>query len=277
MLTEEEMLRAVKVAAGLGFDKVRLTGGEPLVKKNILSLCHGVAHTAGIREVCLTTNGILLPALAKPLKEAGLHRINLSLDSLDEENYRFVTRNGKLSDALLGLEAALSAGFEKIKVNCVLMGGVNDQEIASLAELTREYPVDVRFIELMPMVDDGGLGERAYLSDEAVLERLPELQPEPEDGGVAKLYRLPGAKGNIGLISPLSSHFCGSCNRLRLTADGKLKPCLHRPEEYAIKGLDEEGMKKQFEAAIQGKPAWHGELSAQSPSQAGRSMNRIGG
>ncbi len=277
MLTEEEMLLAVKVAARLGFDKIRLTGGEPLVKKNIVSLCRGAAQTAGIREVCLTTNGVYLPELAKELKAAGLRRINLSLDSLDEEKYRYITRCGELSAALRGLEAALAAGFEKIKVNCVLLGGVNDDEIERMAALTQEYPVDVRFIELMPMTDGEGLGTRAYLADEAVLARLPQLLPEPEDGGVAKLYRLPHAKGNIGLISPISAHFCAGCNRLRLTADGKLKPCLHSAAEYPLKGLDAEGIARQFEAAILAKPAWHGELSAAAPSRAGRSMNQIGG
>ena len=154
---------------------------------------------------------------------------------------------------------------------------INDDEIENLANLTMEYPVDMRFIELMPIQDHDEFGEEAYVPYSRVLERLPEALPVAKDGGVAKLYRLPGAKGNIGLISPISAHFCGECNRLRLTADGKLKPCLHAPDEYSIKGLDREGMKAVFEQAIWNKPAWHGDLDAINRSKAGRNMNEIGG
>ena len=143
--------------------------------------------------------------------------------------------------------------------------------------LTKQYPVDLRFIELMPMVDSGEFGPEAFIPCSTVLQKLPEAQPVEQDGGVAKLYRLPGAQGNLGLISPVSAHFCAQCNRLRLTADGKLKPCLHSAAEYSLRGLDAEGMRAQFEAAILGKPRWHGVLSATEHSKAGRSMNRIGG
>jgi len=277
MMHTEEMVQAVKAAANLGIKKIRITGGEPLVKKNIVSICRRTAAVEGIEEVCLTTNGILLPQLAKPLKEAGVKRINLSLDTLDAQKYAYITRIGRLDNFLAGLDAAFEAGFEKIKINAVLIGGFNDNEIVTLADLTRRYPVDMRFIEMMPMYDSGDFDEKAFIPYTRVLDQLPNAEPVAQDGGVAKLYRLPGAKGNIGLISPVSAHFSGNCNRLRLTADGKLKPCLHSADEYSLKGLDFEGMKAVLEQAIWNKPAWHGDLDALHRSQAGRNMNQIGG
>ena len=277
MLTEDEMIRAVEAAAGLGIRKLRITGGEPLVKRNILSICRRAAQVPGIREVCMTTNGIRLPELAAQLREAGVRRLNISLDTLNAEKYAQITRCGVLSDALAGIRAALETGFDKVKLNAVLIGGFNDDEIPDLAELTRRYPLDVRFIELMPM-GENGFGKEAYLPYTAVLDALPELEPAGEqEGGVAKLYRLPGAKGNVGLISPVSAHFCGSCDRLRLTADGKLKPCLHSEAEFPIKGLDREGMAAVMKEAILGKPEWHGQLDHVNRSKSQRSMNRIGG
>ena len=277
MLTEDEIITAVEVAAQLGITKLRITGGEPLVKKNIVSICRRAAEVEGIREVCLTTNGVLLPQLAKPLKEAGVKRLNLSLDTLQPEKYAYITRIGKMDTFRAGLDAAFDAGFEKIKINSVLIGGFNDDEIEAMAKLTLEYPLDMRFIELMPMYDSGDFGMEAYLPYSRVLEKLPEAVPVPQDGGVAKLYRLPGARGNIGLISPVSAHFCSECNRLRLTSDGKLKPCLHAPDEYSIKGLDKAGVQAVFEQTIWNKPAWHGDLDAVNRSRAGRNMNEIGG
>ena len=277
MMTEDEIITAVEAAAALGITKVRLTGGEPLVKRNILSICRRTAAVEGIREVCLTTNGLRLPELAAQLKEAGVNRLNLSLDTLDPQKYAYMTRIGKLEQFQAGLEAALSAGFEKIKINAVLIGGFNDDEIPALAQLTRQYPVDMRFIEMMPMYDSGDFDESAFIPYTRVLEKLPEAVPVEQDGGVAKLYRLPGAMGNIGLISPINAHFCGQCNRIRLTADGKLKPCLHREEEYSLKGLDFAGMKKVMEEVIWNKPTWHGDLDALHRSNAGRNMNQIGG
>ncbi|MDY5564853.1 MAG: radical SAM protein, partial [Candidatus Limivicinus sp.] len=276
MLREDEMIQAVEAAATLGLNKQRITGGEPLVKKNIVSICRRAAAVEGIREVCLTTNGILLPELAVPLKEAGVKRLNISLDTLDAEKYAYITRTGSLSQAVEGIRAAMDAGFEKVKLNTVLIGGFNEEEIVPLAELTLRYPIDLRFIEMMPMVE-GGFGPEAFLPNTRVLEVLPQLEEQPADGGVARLYRLPGALGRVGLISPVNAHFCAACNRIRLTADGKLKPCLHSAEEYSIKGLDREGMRSVMERAIYNKPAWHGELNAQNPSHAGRNMNQIGG
>jgi len=277
VLTEEEMIRAVRAAASLGVTKLRITGGEPLVKKNILSICEKSAAVEGIEEVCMTTNGILLPKFAESLKKAGVRRLNISIDTLDEKKYAYITRRGELKDALAGIEAALDAGFEKIKLNAVLIGGFNDDEIPALAEFTKKYPVDVRFIELMPMYEESGFDSTAYIPCSRVTDVLEGLQPVSADGGVAQLFRLPDAKGNIGLISPISNHFCARCNRVRLTADGRIKPCLHSAEEYSVKGLDFDGMRKQFERAILSKPEFHCELSSVSASHAGRSMNKIGG
>lgn len=277
MLTEDEMIDAVEAAAALGVTKLRITGGEPLVKCNIVALCARAAHVPGIREVCITTNGVLLPKLAKGLRAAGVNRVNLSLDTLDPKKYAHITRVGTLEGALDGLHAALEAGFDKVKINAVLIGGFNDDEIEPLANLTMRYPVDVRFIELMPMLDHPEFGEAAFIPYTRVLDKLPQAQGISPDGGVAKLYRLPGALGNIGLISPVSAHFCAGCNRIRLTADGKLKPCLHAADEVSLKGMAREQMRETMRRVMYEKPSCHAELSATQHSHAGRSMNQIGG
>lgn len=277
ILTQEEMIMAVKASSSLGIRKVRITGGEPLVKKNILSIVEGISQLEGIDNISMTTNGTLLSSFAADLKKAGLRNINISLDTLNSEKYRTITRIGTLDDALSGLESVLSAGFEKIKINSVLMGGFNDDEIGKLSSLTLKYPVDVRFIELMPMTEDEFFSPGFFISNRKVLEALPTLERVGSDDSVAKLYRLPGAKGNIGLISPLSDHFCFSCNRLRLTADGHIKPCLHSRLEYPIKGLDYQGMVEMFKKAILSKPQKHNALSYDERSEAGRYMNTIGG
>lgn len=277
MLTEDEMIMAVEAAASLGITKLRITGGEPLVKKNILSICERACAVDGISETAITTNGTLLPQMAIPLRQAGIRRVNISLDTLNEEKYRSITRRGELKEALDGIHAALDAGFEKVKINAVLIGGFNDDEIRDLAKLTMQMPVDVRFIELMPMYDSGDFGPEAFIKGETVLAQLPEALPQDADGGVARLYRLPGAQGNVGLISPISAHFCGDCNRLRITADGRIKPCLHSDDEYRIKGLSPEEMKAELEQAIFSKPQWHGEMSFSERTRTHRDMNEIGG
>ncbi len=277
MLTEDEMILAVETAASLGVEKLRITGGEPLIKRNILSICNRASEVDGIREVCLTTNGTLLHDFAKPLREAGVSRINISLDTLDAQKYNHITRTGTLDDALRGLQAALDAGFSQVKINAVLIGGFNDDEIPALAKLTEQYPIDVRFIELMPMRATQEFDHSAYLPASAVLERLPELELLSRDGGVAERYRLPNGKGSVGLIRPVSAHFCATCNRIRVTADGRIKPCLHAAEEFNIRGLDREQMRETFVRAILAKPRQHKTLSSCSYSDAGRNMNQIGG
>ena len=281
MLTEDEMVDAVQAAADLGISKIRITGGEPLVKKNILSVCGRIGQIEGIEETAITTNGTLLPTLAVPLRKAGISRINISLDTLDPDKYAFMTRRGRFEEAWAGVMSALEAGFDKVKLNAVLIGGFNDDEIEEMVDLTRQYPLDMRFIELMPMLQDDEFGQSAHISGDEVLRRVPDLQPLSEQtlmsGQVARMYRLPDARGRVGLIDPLSHTFCSACNRIRLTADGKLKPCLHSSQEISIKGLDIDGMREKMREAIMAKPQEHGELNAGHRSEAGRQMNQIGG
>lgn len=277
MMTAEETIMAVSAAARLGIKKIRVTGGEPLVKRGIVKLCGAISRIPGIEELCMTTNGTLLPQFASELKAAGVSRLNISLDTLNEEKYRYITRRGELREALAGIRAAEEAGFSKIKINNVLMGGFNDDEVADFVNLTKEKPIEVRFIELMPIGGGIGFDRAGFVSCETVLKKVPQLVPMEQEEGVASLYRLPGAAGRVGLIRPISCEFCEGCNKIRLTADGKLKPCLHSAEEISLKGLTEEQMEKTLRAAILDKPQRRGELTADSPSRAGRDMNQIGG
>ncbi len=277
MMTAEETIMAVSAAARLGIRKIRVTGGEPLVKRGIVKLCGAISAIPGIEEVCMTTNGTLLPQFARELKEAGVSRLNISLDTLNPEKYRYITRRGELEEALAGIRAAEEAGFSKIKINNVLMGGFNDDEITDFVNLTREKPIEVRFIELMPIGGGIGFDRAGFVSCETVLEKVPELVSLEREEGVASLYRLPGAAGRVGLIRPISCEFCEGCNKIRLTADGKLKPCLHSSEEISLKGMDEEQMERNLRAAILDKPQKRETLNADSPSRAGRDMNQIGG
>ena len=290
MMTQEEIITAVKVASKFGVTKIRLTGGEPLVKKDIVQLVSQIKEINGIEEVCITTNATLLPQYAKDLKAAGLDRINISLDTLNPEKFRFITRVGELKDTLAGIDVAINTGFKKIKINSVLIGGFNDDEIVDLANLTLKQPTDVRFIELMPMYDSGDFGKDAFIPSTVVIEKIKEAykgkfsndddiikEIEHTKGGVAKTYRINGAMADVGLISAVSNHFCRECNRIRLTADGKLKPCLHSNQEILIKGLDESAMKEKFREAIKKKKKKHDVLSYDSRSHAERNMNQIGG
>lgn len=276
VLSLEEIGEIVGAAVELGIRKIRLTGGEPLVRRNMLSLCRELGRLPGLEELTLTTNGILLPSMAPALREAGVRRVNVSLDTLNPAKYRRITRLGSLEAALAGLRAAKEWGLTPLKINCVLIGGFNDDEIPALAALTACEPVEVRFIELMPIGQGAAFGPEAYLPCQAVLERLPQLEPL-EGRGVAERYRLPGAAGTVGLIRPLSRCFCGNCNRIRLTADGFLKPCLHAREEISLRGLHGDRLRQALSEAIARKPAQRGPLSALEPSRAARDMNRIGG
>ena len=277
ILSLEEIEEIAREAAAMGVRKIRLTGGEPLVRRGVLSLCRALRQIPELKELTLTTNGLLLPEMAADLKAAGVDRVNISLDSLDAEKYRRITRGGSLEEALAGIQAAKDAGLTPLKLNCVLIGGFNDNEISVLARLTEQEPVEVRFIELMPIGHTEEFGPEAYLPCEAVLDRLPQLEPIERDSGVAERYRLPGAAGTVGLIRPLSRCFCGRCDRIRLTADGCLKPCLHSEEEIPLRGLHGQALRQRLEEAILHKPEQHGELSARSPSLAARNMNQIGG
>ncbi len=284
MMTEEETISAIRVAAKLGITKIRLTGGEPLLKKNIVNIVSNIKKIDGIEEVCMTTNAVLLDKYANDLKNAGLDRINISLDTLKEDKFKYITRLGNLQDTLNGLDKALEVGFKKIKINTVLIGGFNDDEIVDFAKITIDKPIDVRFIELMPMYDSGDFGEKAFMPYDKALERIITYfgndnieKSENAKGSVAKLYKIKDAKGHLGFISPVNNHFCAECNRIRLTADGKLKPCLHSSQEIVIKGLSEDEMEKKIVEAIYAKPEKHDELSYVSRSKSNRNMNEIGG
>lgn len=277
MMTAEETIDAVKAAASLGIKKIRITGGEPLVKRGIVKLCRQIADIQGVEELCMTTNGTLLPECAQALKAAGVDRLNISLDTLNPEKYREITRIGRLQDALAGIDAAFAAGFSGTKINTVLMGGFNDDEIEDFVELTRDRDLEVRFIELMPIGGGMDFEKARFISCQQVLNRVPELIPLDITDGVANMYRLPEARGRVGLIRPISCEFCGDCNKIRLTADGMLKPCLHSNAEISIKGKNEKEMEAIIRTAILDKPEMRGMLDADNPSLAGRNMNSIGG
>lgn len=273
-MSVEEVIRAVEAAAQCGISKVRITGGEPLVRKGIIDICRGVAATPGIEEVCITTNGVLLPKYAQQLKDAGVSRLNISLDTLDPEKYAMLTRVGKLDDALAGLEAAEKAGFTGTKINAVLIGGINSGEIADLVGLTKDRDLEFRFIELMPIGECSQWDKERFIPGQTVLDAVPRLV---EDGmsGVSRMYRVPGWKGRVGLIDPISHRFCDQCNRIRITADGKVKPCLHSANEFDLRGLDREGMEEVLRRAIESKPGRH--MLEERSSESIRNMNEIGG
>ena len=272
ILSVEECVEIVGAAAQCGVTKVRLTGGEPLVRRGILDICRGIAAIPGLRELCLTTNGSLLPELALPLRRAGVERLNISLDTLRAERFAHMTRTGRLEDVLRGLAAAGEAGFAHTKLNVVLIRGFNDDEIADFVDIARRFPIEVRFIELMP-IGEGKKGQ--FLSAGAVLEVCPDLRPV-ENSGVARRYRPPGGQGLVGLIEPISCRFCGSCDRIRVTADGKLKPCLHSNQEIPLRGLHGEGLLRAVREGIRAKPEGH-HMAETGYSQAGRNMHQIGG
>ena len=271
----EELCDMAAAAVSLGVRKGRITGGEPLIRRGVVSLCQMLRALPGLEELCLTTNGVRLPELAAPLREAGVDRLNISLDTLRPERYRSITRIGELSSVLRGLDAAEAAGFSHTKLNCVLMGGVNDDEIEDFVRLTQACPLSVRFIELMPMGACAKWEKARFLPAGAVLDRVPELEPAGTDG-VSRLYRIPGAAGTVGLIEPMSHAFCAECSRIRITADGKLKPCLHADTEIALRGLHGEALLDAIRQGIARKPERHA-LMRDGESHAGRCMSEIGG
>lgn len=278
ILSLEELYQIAKVFAELGVTKVRITGGEPLVRKGLPQLVENISKLEGIQEIAMTTNGVLLSKYAEELKAAGLNRVNISLDTMNAEKYSYITRGGKLEDVLAGIEAAKQVGLLPVKLNIVLIGGFNDDEIESFVQLTMDRNIDVRFIELMQIGQAAHWAKKHFISNSEILKRVKELQPiQMEDpSSPAKYYRLPGSKGKVGLINPISHAFCGSCNRIRLTADGKLKPCLHSEAEIDIKEAlrKGEGLHDIIKKAIFNKPAHHN-LNTDKPIQ--RDMYRIGG
>ena len=273
ILSIEELAEIGAAAVRCGVKKIRLTGGEPLVRRGILTLCERLRALDGLDELTMTTNGSLLGAMAGDLKAAGVDRLNVSLDTLRPDRFRAITRRGELRDVLDGLEAAKAAGFKNTKLNVVLMGGVNDDEIADFVALTRDSDRSVRFIELMPLGVCAGFPKQRFLSADAVLAAVPELEPVGGDG-VAALYRVPGCRGTVGLIRPMTRCFCADCDRLRVTADGKLKPCLHSEAEIPLRGLHGAALEDAIRDGAAAKPARH---HLAQGSDTPRSMFEIGG
>jgi len=289
VLRYEEIARVVRAAAALGIMKVRLTGGEPLVRRGLPDLVKLIAAVPGIDVVSMTTNGILLPRYAHELAAAGLHRVNVSLDSLRPERFRAITRRGELADVWAGVEAAERAGLTPVKLNVVVIRGLNDDEAVDFARLTTEQPLNVRFIEVMPLGANEHWAEDGYVSMSEVRVRI-EAQFGPLESvgrddrvvgnGPARYHRVPGAPGTLGFITPVSEHFCFRCNRLRLTADGQLRPCLLSDDEIDLRaalrgGASDEELQHVVAQAIAAKPARHHLAEGDVPHA--RQMAQIGG
>ncbi|MFC0215202.1 GTP 3',8-cyclase MoaA [Paenibacillus chartarius] len=290
LLTFDEIAETVRVLAGLGVRKLRLTGGEPLVRKNVEELVARLGAIPGIEDIALTTNGIFFASKAERLRAAGLTRINISLDSLREDRFRLITRGGDIRRVLAAIEAAYRVGLDPIKLNVVLMKGINDDEIDDFLKMTFDTNVQVRFIEYMPIghSDDGW--KARYLPLTTVLERAEANGWHAEQSGTvygngpSQNYKLAGAVGGFGLIHPVSDHFCQTCNRLRLTADGNIKPCLYWSDEFNVRRYigDDAALADLFFRALDIKPENHemaqvlaGESQSHSPTV--RRMSQIGG
>jgi cyclic pyranopterin phosphate synthase len=265
ILRDEEIAAVVRAGLRLGIRRARLTGGEPLLREGIVELVRLLAALPGLEDLSLTTNGVLLADQAQPLRAAGLRRVNISLDTLRPDRFRQITRFGQIGDVRRGIASALEAGLDPVKLNTVVVRGVNDDEVAALAALTWSLPVEVRFIELMP-VGEYFSREKLVPAAEilAAVERLGALSPAASGAGCgpARAFRLPQARGTIGVISAVTQSFCASCNRLRLTAAGLLRPCLDDEQAVDLKPalrprIDEEGLAARIRAAVDAKPARH--------------------
>lgn len=282
VLRYEEIIRIVREGALLGIKNIRITGGEPLVRTGIEKLIMGIRAIDGIEDISITTNGILLKDKLKALKAAGLDRVNISIDSLDAEKYRRITRGGDIERVLQALDLCIEMGIRPVKINTVLLKGINDDELMDFALLTERLPVSVRFIELMPVGLVAYGFKEHYMSAAQAMDRIPGLVPADETRsgqGPAVYYRLPGAIGRIGFIAALSHNFCKECNRIRLTADGKIKPCLNSDLEVDLKPALRENkgsLRMALEWAIGLKPQRHhmdnGEIVLKN-----REMYQIGG
>jgi len=288
ILRYEEILRLAALAVQKGITKIRITGGEPLVRKDAVQLIQQLSQLKGVQDLSLTTNAILLEEFASALFQAGLKRVNLSMDSLSPEKYHEITRGGDLSRVWAGVEAARRAGLSPIKINVVAITGFNEGEILEFARLTMQDPFQVRFIEFMPIGVSSEWSPERYLSSREIKRRIESVSPLiPLNGGVndhggpARLFKFPGARGEIGFISPISDHFCNSCNRLRLTPDGKLKTCLFSEEEMDLKqllrsGCSDEELGRKLDEAISTKPLRHGAIGGLM-KRCHRPMVKIGG
>lgn len=269
ILNYEELCRIIRISTEIGIRKVRITGGEPLVRRGIVGFIKSLHSIEYLNDVSMTTNGILLEGFAEGLFNAGMRRINVSLDSLDPDKYRQITRLGDLQVVLRGIEKARNTGFSPIKINVVAIKGFNDDEILDFARLTFDYPFQVRFIELMPLGDAGIESDGRFLSNDTIIKKIEALgrleylhRGQNGTDGPADIYRLEGSKGQIGLISAITHNFCSSCNRLRLTADGQLRTCLLTDEETDLRlplraGCSDAELQDIIEGAIAKKPGQH--------------------
>ncbi len=290
ILRYEEILRVVRIAVSLGVAKVRITGGEPLVRRGIVPFVAALKSVSGIQDLSLTTNGVLLGRYAADLFKAGVRRINISLDSLNPDKYLQITRGGCLNDVLQGIAAVHAQGFSPIKINVVAIKGFNDDEILDFARLTLDSPYQIRFIELMPLGHPGRDNLGKYLASEVIMRTIagkysliPVNGEREKMDGPAKMYRIVGGMGEIGFISPVSHHFCHLCNRLRLTADGNLRACLMSDEEVDLKtplrtGCTDSLLETLIKEAIAGKPRKHeGQFDEQFLRKCVKNMSAIGG
>jgi cyclic pyranopterin phosphate synthase len=285
LLQDDELVLLVEIAAELGVHKIRLTGGEPTVRPRIVDLVRRIGAVPGITDLAMTTNGILLEMLARPLAGAGLTRLNVSLDTLDPGKFSRITRGGQVERVMTGIERAEAAGLRPIKINAVVVRGFNEDDVVPLAALTLTRPWEVRFIEVMPFgtvadVADAGIvkTEETIATIEAALARLTPLNLTGDNP--ARTYRLPGAAGTLGFISPVSEPFCAQCGRIRLTADGKLRLCLLRDDEEDLltplrAGASRDEMKMRFRAAAYRRPFGHALAEKLYPEK--RVMIQIGG
>lgn len=286
ILSYEEIAAIVRAAASCGVHAIRLTGGEPLLRRDLHRLVAMLAQIPGIDDISLSTNGLLLEEQVEALARAGLHRANVSLDTLQPERFESIARRPGLDRVLRGIDAAIAAGLAPIKINCVVMRGRNDDELLAFAELTRRRPVAVRFIEAMPVVEYTQAQGEEYVSADELLERLGALEDlAPVDGpvgnGPARYFAYPGALGTIGVISPLSHDYCDRCNRVRLTADGRLRLCLFGDHHVDLRGpvragADEEQLADILERSMLIKPERHHLRLGEAASRM-RALSEIGG
>lgn len=286
ILRYEELLRIARAAVAIGIEKVRVTGGEPLIRAGIVPFLAQLAAIPGLKHLVLTTNGLLLPEMAKDLYQAGVQRLNISLDSLRPDRFAQITRGGDLISVLNGITAVLEAGFTPPKINMVVMRGVNDDELYDFAELTITRGVSVRYIEYMPAIRDDGWTER-ILPGQELLDRLAAHYPlQPVDKGAyagpSRDFRISGARGTIGIITAISGHFCNECNRIRVTADGRMKGCLFNDDSLDLKPVlshnDDLLLQETLRGMVSRKPQQHGmSIDRKTVRHSHFAMSGIGG